>query len=55
MENIEDNSKEVRGKMARRSNIFGFYNDDEVVEPFLTKTVEKNMMKYIIGKVKYPK
>ena len=43
----KDNPKE------KKTN-FGFHKNDYVVQPFMSKTVEKNMMKYILGKVKYP-
>ena len=52
MEKEEDNSK-VEETTKQSKDIFGFYKDDKITEPFLTKTVENNMMKYILGRVKY--
>ena len=52
MEKEEDNSK-VEETTKQSKDMFGFYKDDKIAEPFLTKTVESNMMKYILGRVKY--
>ena len=48
----KDNLEQDTPKKTKTS--FGFYKNDYVVQPFMSKTVEKNMMKYILGKVKYP-
>ena len=49
----EDNDRKEKEVTKQDKDIFGFYKDDELVEPFLTKTIENNMMKYVLGKVKY--
>jgi len=51
-EKNEENEEEVKNK--EKKGKFDFYKDDLVVEPFMTKTVEKNMLLYILGKVKFP-
>jgi len=52
-EKEEDDDKKEKEATTQDKDIFGFYKDDKLVEPFLTKTIENNMMKYILGKVKY--
>ena len=43
---------EAQEKDAMKKSNFDFYKDDTVVKPFMSKTVEKNMMGYIMGKLK---
>jgi len=46
----EQTGKKTLDKQEERKSTFNFFNDDSPIDNFMSKTVEKNMLGYILGK-----